>query len=833
MLVHHLRYTLRSFRKNPGFAVIAVLSLALGIGANTAIFSLLDRVLLRSLPVRNPEQLVLLTANGPRRGSVNTQYDDTYTFSYPMYRDFRDPAPGLNGVIAWFPIAASFSLKGTTERVNANLVSGNFFEVLGVGTALGRPITPDDARASGSTPVAVLSYSFWQQRFGGNADVLNQQIDLNGQPLTVVGVAARGFNGVAMGEAPAAFVPVTMRPHLMPDRADMESRRTMWLNVMGRLKPGATRQSAEAALNVFWKPILEDEATASTRTTAAFRQRFITRRLTLADASNGISALRLFFREPLILLMALVGLVLLIACANVANLMIARAAGRQKEIAIRLSVGATRADIVRQILTESLVLAAAGGAFGMALATWGGGVLIGFMPFTEITATISADPDWRILGFTAAVAMLCGILFGLAPALQTTRPDLASTLKEQAGAVLGSGAQVRLRKGLVVAQVALSLLLLTGAGLFLRSLGNLKGVALGFRADHLMSFTIQPALSGYAPQRAIALFDGLRQRAAGMPGVRSVAATQTPLLASENWDIGVTVPGYEPKENENAPNVTAVSPGYFAALGMPLAAGREFREGDNAAAPRVAVVNQTFAQVYFAGQNPIGRQFYFTADAQRLPVEIVGVAKDGKYADVREERQRFVFCPYAQQYSSNIGGMTYYVRTTQDPESLAGALRQAVREADASLPVYNMKTMERQIDEDVFADRMVSALSAFFGLLATVLAAIGLYGVMSYTVTRRTREIGIRMALGASRRDVLSIVLGEVALLAAIGIAIAAPLSFPLASLAKSMLYGVAPHDAAVLAGAAALLAFTALAAGYIPAARAARVDPLTALRHD
>jgi predicted permease len=417
--------------------------------------------------------------------------------------------------------------------------------------------------------------------------------------------------------------------------------------------------------------------------------------------------------------------------------------------------------------------------------------------------------------------------------LQTTRPDLASTLKEQAGGVLGSGAQVRLRKGLVVAQVALSLLLLTGAGLFLRSLGNLKGVDLGFRADHLMSFTIQPALSGYTPQRAIALFDALRQRAAGMPGVRSVAATQTPLLANENWDLGITVPGYEPKENENAPNVTAVSPGYFAALAMPLAAGREFREGDNAAAPRVAVVNQTFAQVYFGGQNPIGRQFYFTADAQRRPVEIVGVASDGKYADVREEKQRFVFCPYAQQYNSNIGGMTYYVRTSQDPESLAGALRQAVREADANLPVYNMKTMQRQIDEDVFAARMVSALSAFFGLLATVLAAIGLYGVMSYTVTRRTREIGIRMALGASRRDVLSIVLGEVALLAAIGIAIAAPLSFPLANLAKSMLYGVAPHDTAVLAGAAALLALTALAAGYIPAARAARVDPLTALRHD
>jgi predicted permease len=833
MLTHHLRYTFRSLRKNPGFTAIAVLSLALGIGANTAIFSLLDRVLLRTLPVRHPEQLVLFTANGPRRGSVNTQYDDTYTFSYPMYCDFRDRGPGMNGVIAWFPIAASFSLQGTTERVNANLVSGNFFEVLGVGTALGRPIVPEDASTAAPTPVAVLSYSFWQQRFGGDAGILNRQIDLNGHPVTVVGVAARGFNGVAMGEAPAAFVPVTMRAALMTDRDAMESRRVMWLNVMGRLKTGATRHSAEAAMNVFWKPLLEDEVTAMTRTTAAFRQRFVTRRLTLPDASNGISGLRLFFREPLILLMALVGMVLLIACGNVANLLIARAAGRQKEIAIRLSVGATRGDIVRQILTESLALSIAGGALGIALAAWGGRALIGFMPLTEATANLSADPDWRILGFTAAVSILCGIFFGLAPALQTTRPDLASTLKEQAGALLSSGAQVRMRKALVVSQVAFSLLLLTGAGMFLRSLGNLRSVELGFRADHLMSFTVQPALNGYKPERAIALFDALRRRSAGLPGVRSVAATQTPLLANENWDFGVTVPGYEAKENENAPNVTSVSPGYFAAIGMPLAAGREFREGDNAAGQRVAVVNQTFAQVYFGGRNPVGRQFSFTADAQHTPVEIVGVVRDGKYADVREAKQRFVFCPYAQQYNAGIGGMTYYVRTSQDAESLATALRQTVREADANLPVYNMKTMERQIDEDVFADRMVSALSAFFGLLATVLAAIGLYGVMSYTVTRRTREIGIRMALGAGRREVLGMVLGEVAILAAVGIAIAAPLSFPLASLAKSMLYGVAPHDVAALAGAAVVLALTALAAGYIPAARAARVDPLSALRHD
>ncbi len=833
MFAGNLRYTFRSFRRNPGFTAIAVLSLALGIGANTAIFSLLDRVMLRTLPVRDPQQLVLFKANGPRRGNVNTSYDDTFTFSYPMYRDFRDRAPDLNGAIAWYPIWASLSLSGNTERVMANLVSGNFFEVLGAGMALGRPIIPDDTRTEGSNAVAVLSYGFWQQRFGGDPGILNRKVSINGQPLTVVGVAAQGFYGVAMGEAPAAFIPVTMKLQVTPGRTPMESRRVMWLNVMARLKPGVSRESAEAALNVFWKPILQDELNQMTSGSAQFKRNFLNRHLTLDDASNGISMLRMMFRRPLVLLMGLVGLVLLIACANVANLMIARAAGRQKEIAIRLAVGATRGNIVRQILSEGIVLASAGGALGVLVAIWGGRVLLALLPFGSYTATISADPDWRILAFTAAVSLLCGVLFGLAPALQTTRPDLASTMKEQAGGVISSGSHVIVRKGLVIAQVSLSLVLLTGAALFLRSLSNLKRIDLGFRSDHLMSFTVQPALNGYDTPRAIALFDQLQQRTLGLPGVQAVASTQTPLLNNDNWDFSVTVPGYVPKEGENAPNVDAVSSGYFAALGMPLAAGRDFRASDDTSAPRVAVVNEAFGHAYFGAANPIGRQFYFSSDEKKTPVEIVGVARDGKYSDVREEKQRFVFTPYAQQYNPGIGAMVYYVRTAQDPESIASALRQTVHEADANLPVFDLKTMDRQIDEDMFADRIVSMLSAFFGVLATALAAIGLYGVMSYTVTRRTREIGIRMALGAGRGEVVGLVMREVAILAGIGIAIAAPLSFPLANLAKSMLYGVAPHDAIALAGAAAVLALTALVAGYVPAARAARVDPLVALRND
>jgi len=831
MLASNLRYTLRSFRKNPGFAAIAVLSLALGIGANTAIFSLLDRVLLRSLPVRHPEQLVLFTANGPRRGSVNTEYDDTFTFSYPMFLDFRDRAPDLAGAIAWFPIAASLSMSGQTERVSANLVSGNFFQVLGADTAIGRPIFPDDAQTLGANAVAVLSYGFWQQKFGGDAGILNREVAINGHALTIVGVAARGFDGVAMGEAPAVFIPVTMKPQLVPGRGDMNSRREMWLNVMGRLKPGISRASAEAALNVFWKPILEDELNQMTSGSAQFRRNFLNRHVTLQDASNGVSMLRMLFAKPITLLMGLVGFVLLIACANVASLLIARAAGRQREIAIRLAVGATRWHIGRQILGEAVTLSTAGGALGVLFATWGGRVLLAFLPFAGFTATISPTPDWRILAFTAAVSLACGVAFGLAPALQYTRTDLASTMKEQAGAVISSGLHVLVRRGLVVAQVGLSLVLLTGAGLFLRSLGNLQRLDLGFRADHLMSFSIQPSLNGYTPPRAIALFNNLQQRIASLPGVRAVAATQTQLLANDNWDLSIEVPGYQAKEGESAPNVASVNAGYFAALGMPLIAGREFSLSDDMSAQRVAVVNQTFAKAYFGAVNPIGRQFYFTSD-EKMPIEIVGMVKDSKYADVREEKQRFVFCPYAQGYNSYIGAMTYYVRTSQDPASIRPALRQVVRESDASLPLFDMKTMERQIDEDMFSDRIVSMLSGFFGVLATALAGIGLYGLMSYTVTRRTREIGIRMALGAGRGEVLRLVLREIAILTGVGIAVAAPLSFPLASLAKSMLFGVAPNNVWVLTAAAAVLALTALASGAVPAIRAVRVDPLLALRN-
>jgi predicted permease len=832
-MLSDFRYALRGFRKNPTFTAIAVLSLALGIGANTAIFSLMDRVMLRSLPVRNAGELVLLTANGPRRGMVETNYDDTYTFSYPMYRDFRDRGPAFAGVLAWYPARASLSLRGRTELVVTNLVTGNYFGVLGVGTVLGRPIAPEDARVPGASPVAVLSHSFWVQRFAGDPAVLNQTMMLNGQPMTLVGVAAPSFHGLAVGEEPAIFVPLTMYSLVLPGRKgfDMEERRAHWLNVVARLKPGVTLAAAESGMNGFWKPILQNELQLFSRTTPTFRQAFVSRHLSVTSAANGISVLRMTFGSPLTLLMVLVALVLLIACANVANLLVARAAGRQKEIAIRLAIGASRAGIVRQILVESLTLALAGGALGVLLAMWSGTLLLRLLPLDGTATAISSDPDLRILAFTTAISIACGILFGLVPALQATRPKIVPTLKDQGDAILAGGSHVRYRKVLVVAQVALSLLLLIGAGLFMQSLRNIRKLSPGFRTDHLLSFAVNPTLNGYDTTRAIALFDRLEERVGALPGVRSAAMTSTPILAGENWDSSITVPGREPLENEFAPNVDTVSPGYFTALGATLLMGRDFTAADSAQAPRVAIVNQTFAQYYFGNGSPLGRTFYFTGDAAKTPVAIVGVARDGKYADLRESKQRFAFCPYGQRYTA--GPMTFYVRTAQGPDTLASAVRQAVREADANLPLFDMKTMEQQIDESVSSERIVSALSGVFGLLATLLAAIGLYGVMSFSVARRTREIGIRMALGAGRGSVLWLVLSEVAMLVGLGVAIAVPASFPLTKLARSMLYNVGPHDPWVLAGGAGVLITVALLAGYLPAARATRVDPLTALRHE
>jgi predicted permease len=822
-----LRYSLRGLRKSPMFTIVALLSLALGIGANTAVFSLMDQVLLRSLPVKHPEELVLFNAPGPRRGRIDTSYDDKLTFSYPMYRDIRDRNPVFSGVLARFPISFSMSWRDQTERIHGDLVSGNYFDVLGLHAAIGRTLTQQDDLTPGAHPVVVLSYGFWKRRFGSDPGVLNQSITLNAHPMTIVGVAQAGFKSVGIGEDADVFVPIMMRSQMSPGSDDLDKRRSMWLNIFARLKPGVSRQQAEVAMNTFWKAMLEMEVKEMPNASLATRTNFVARHLSLLAGRKGVSAPQDDLSNAMAVLMAMVGVLLLIACANVANLLIARATARQREISIRLAMGASRAHLVRQLLMESLLLALGGGLLGLLAADWTGDALLRFMPTDRSMEGLSSHPDARVFLFALALSIVTGIVFGIIPALQGTRNQLATTLKDQATGVLGGFGNLRLRKGLVVTQVALSLTLLIGAGLFTRSLYNLKNVDTGFRTDHLISFALQPIFNGYSQERMRTLAVQLQDNISHLPGVRAVSFAQLALLSGDNETSTTNVVGYHAKEDEDLSVwQNYVGPGYFATMGIPLLTGRDFTNGDGANAPKVAVVNETFAKYFFGNENPIGRRFK-SRDETR---EIVGVVRDGKMADIREKEHRFFYAPYAQ---SVISMTTFYARTSQDPSSITPMLRSAVRNQDPNLPVFNVKTMEKQIDESIFMDRLVAVLSATFGILATLLAALGLYGVMAYMVVRRTREIGIRMALGADRKNVLRLVMKEVILLAGVGIGIAIVASLATGQFIQSQLLGVSGRDPLVMASATLVLALVALFAGFLPAMRATRVDPLQALRYE
>jgi len=833
MRVRNLAYALRQTRRSPGFTVTAVLTLALGIGANTAIFSLTDQILLRNLPVHDAAQLVLFSALGRKSGFVETSYDDNYAFSYPMYCDFRDRAPAVAGVLARFPIRLSMASGDRTDVVAGELVSGNYFGVLGAGTVLGRPLSPEDDRLGRPNDVIVISYNLWKNRFGGSPAALNQNLRINGRAMTIVGVAQPGFHGVGAAESTDVFVPITLQHSLTQMFDGLAQRRGYWLNIFARLRPGVPRRQAESALNVFWRPILEEEARNTPHASERYRREFTARHLTLLPGARGISAVREQASGPLLVLSSMAGLLLLIACANIASLLIARAAGRQKEIAIRLAIGAGRRKLLRQMLLEGLTLSLAGGLLGVLTAEWSGDLLLGFLPSDPSTRGLTSQPDPRVLLFALALTVLTGVIFGLAPAWETFRTDVAASLKEQVASTLGSTSQVRFRKALVVAQVGLSLVLLIGAGLFARSLFNLKQIDPGFRAGNLLSFAVQPSLNGYDAARTLALYGRLRAEIAALPQVRNVAMAEVALLAGDVDMMGIDVPGYVPKEGErNSVRDNYVGPGYLSGMGIPVVRGREITAQDGPDAPKVAVVNEQFARRYFQGQDPIGRRFHLARAAKDDPgFEIIGVVRDSKHADLREDPGPFLYFPYTQHDS--IMRMNFYVRTAQDPAGLAAALRAEVRRADPNLPIFDMKTMDRQIDEDVSTDRLVAALSVFFGGLATLLAAVGLYGVMAYTVSRRTREIGLRMALGAARSEVLAMVMREVGLLAVIGVGVAVPAAYALSRLVQTQLYNVTGNDPAVFTVASLLIAGVAAAAGLVPAWRASRIDPMTALRNE
>jgi putative ABC transport system permease protein len=830
-LLQDVRYGARMLLKSPAFTAIAVLMLALGIGANTAIFSLTDQVLLRELPVQKPEQLVILRSPGDKPGHTSSDSDAATSFSYPLYEDLRAQSQVFSGLLARYAVPLNVAGQGSTERASGELVSGNYFEVLGVPPALGRVFSLQDEAAPGANPVAVLSYGYWTRRFGGDPAVLNKQLTVNGTVLTVVGVARASFTGVQIGQLPDIFIPITMKPQMTPNWNGLEDPKDNWVAILGRLPAGTTRARAQVALQPLYHSLLLAEVPLMKLSEATKRQ-FLERPLQLEPGASGRQVLQADARQPLIFLVVMVGLVLLIACANLASLLVARGEARQREIAVRLAVGAARWRLVRQLFTENLLLAILGGAAGVLFAVWTLAFLVQTMQESIGVLGLEKQLDGRILAFAIALSLLTALLFGLLPALRAARADLQSTLKDLGASLSHRLSSVRLRKALIVGQVALTAVLLTAAGLFTRSLLNLQNTNLGVRPDHVVEFTIAPQLNRYSPQRALAFVERLRQAVAATPGVSSVSAATIPILANDEWGSDVTIQGYTAREGEDM-HVwrNEVGPSYFATLGTPLLAGRELRDSDNAASPLVAVVNATFARRYLQGRNPLGVHFRLGAGADKPEIEIVGVVKDSKHSDPRDTIHPFVYAPYTQD--PTFGRATFYVRTSSEPAAMATTLRKIVQSFDSNLPVYDLETLTQQVDETVFADRLLTSLSLCLGLLAALLAAIGLYGVMAYVVARRTREIGIRMALGATRESIAGLILSEVARMAAIGLAIGLAAALAGDRLVASLLYGVRATDPLVFAGAVLLLAFIALLAGGLPARRAASVDPVVALRYE
>jgi len=828
-----LAYSFRTLRRSPMFSGVAVLSLALGIGANTAIFSLLDQVVLRSLPVRDPERLVVLHREFQPNGSSSSD-DSESVFSVPMYRDLRDRDPAFAGVVARMSAGVRVEWQGNTEAGRAEVVSGNFFTTLGVGAAAGRTLLPSDDGAPGAHPVTVLGYGYWVSRFAGNRSLVGRKVAINGLPFTVVGVADAGFHGLVQGDAPAVFVPIAMQRTIMPTVDVLEDRSFRWLNLFARLKPGETVAQAQAATAVVYHRIVEAEAAgAGYPQSSRERTEFLNHNVNLRPASQGISALREKWENPLRVLMVMVGLVLLIACANVAGLLLARATGRRREISIRLAMGAPRSALVKLLLLEGFLLSLAGGALGLVVERWSTAALLGVLPSDAFGHWIAPRLDANLFLFTFALAAVSGFVFALVPALEATRTDLAASLRTQAANLGGPGGPARLRQALVTAQVALSMLLAVGAGLFARSAANLLNANLGFRPQHLMLFNVNAALDRPDLPAATAFYRALTDRLKGIPGVVGVAAANSGLFGGGESAANITVEGYHARENEyTGSDLVAVSPGFFHALGIPLRAGRDLSERDESAAGEKAiVVNETFVKRYFAGQDPIRKRLVL--GGSRHPVfdrEIVGVAANSR-SDGRAPLKETIYFPYAHWKKPD--RLEFFVRSAGDQGALAAAIRQAVRETDPDLPVSDIQTAQISIRESHYAERLIAMLALAFGILATLLAAIGLYGVMAYAVARRTNEIGVRMALGARPASVLGMMLWEAGRLAVAGIVIGWIAAFALGRFVESQLFGVTAGNPAIYAAVTAVLAAAALAAALIPGWRAARIDPLLALKYE
>jgi predicted permease len=837
--LHDFRFAGRTLARTPAVTTIAVLSLALGIGANTAIFSLIDTVLLKLLPVKDPQRLVLLSNPDANGISVGTQGGERNLFSYGEFEHIREKQQVFDGMFVAQSEAERTNASiedGAPEELRERLVSGGYFQVLGVSPLIGRAFTEGDDRVEHGAPYAVLSYAFWDRRFGRSADALGKRISMGKARLTVIGVAPPEFHGETVGDAPDVWVPMMMQPDVMPGRNWLKDDETVvtrveWLQMMGRLKPGTTLAQAQANVSVVFQQLLASYHVPGL--SEEQRRNQLGQTIKAREGGKGASSLRGDFGQPLTVLMALVGLVLLIACANIANLLLARATGRQKEIAVRLAMGASRAQLGAQMITESVLLAAAGGALGVALSSVATGLLVRLVSGGE-RVPIEVHTDFRVLAFTAVLALATGVLFGLAPALRATRFDVAPALKENARGVTG-GSRVTLGKLLVVSQIAISLLLLIGAGLFVRTLQNLQRVEIGYPRENLFVLGIDSMSAGYQDDRAAALYGRLLDDIRAVPGVRSATYSDNGIFSGSSCGTQLYVEGYTPaKGSRTGTRCEAIGPDYFSTLGVPILRGRELTRADMTPNSKVCVINQTMAKDFFEGRDPIGKHIKDLYPGSKSEYEIVGVAQDFRTDSLRGKVIRHFYAPAANAIGGGVpSSIGFEVRTIAAPGSVESAVRRKIQQTDRAIDVGRARTVEELIDRRVLQQRMVAELSSFFGGLALLLAAIGLYGVLSYAVARRTNEIGIRMAVGADRPAVVRMILRETFAMLGAGAAIGAVAAVALSKLIESQMFGVKGSDPLTIAAAVATLAAIAAFASVFPALRAARVDPMVALRVD
>ena len=832
-------YGARLLFKSPGFTTVAVLSLALGIGANTAIFSLIDTVLLKLLPVKDPQQLVALTDPAFNGVSIGTSSGERGNLSTREFEALRDRTQSFSGMFASQSDMdrQNAGIDGKPpEEVRTRLVSGEYFTVLGAGAFIGRTFTAADEHGPGTAPYAVISYEYWQRRFGASPSVLNSRIHIGKADLSVIGVAQPHFLGENVGAVPDLWIPLDMQPQIMPGRMWLRddpghiAEKVMWLHVVGRLKPGVTRKQAQANVDVVFKQVVAEEFSQLSQS----QPDILKQNLKLHGAANGVSSLRGDFADPLYVLMAVVALVLVIACANVANLLLARATARQKEMGVRLALGAGRARIIRQFLTESLMLSIAGGLLGSLLAVFGVRLLIRMVNDAPGSLMLDVRPDLRVLFFTIAVSLLTGVVFGLAPAWRSAGVNVSGTLKETGRGLTGSSAKIGLGKILVAGQIALSVMLLIGAGWFIRTLRNLENVDLGYPREKLLLVRVDFLSAGYSGKRLPMVYNDVRERLSRIPGVRAVAYSENGLFSGTESGDRITVEGYKPEKPRDASSrFDQVGPDYFTAVGIPIILGRGIGARDVESAEPVCVVNEAFAKFYFGSRNPIGKHVTDEFPDTHKTFVIVGVARDARDHSLRQEIFRRFYLSALQPLGGFAPAMNYEIRTFGEPSRIIQAARKEILAFDPLIPIENARPLVTMLDDNLRQERIIAQLSAVFGGLALLLACIGLYGVLSYAVAQRTGEIGIRMALGAERGAVIRMVLKETAVLIVIGLAAGVPASLACARFVQSKLFGLKAADPLTLAAALGIMIAVAAASGYLPARRASRVDPLIALRYE